>query len=195
MTDTTTQDFINTKAHQLARKYKNPQMYMDLRQEAVVVAYEMIAQGITDENKISRAMRSKLYSDYNFGQLPVHVPASGYGRKARRDLANGRKNDTKESTLVQAIAALGGEALDEGQIHCDKDHVADYEKADYMKHVLEVVWDCLENREWDVIYSVYLQDVDQQLLADELEISQQRVAQILERSLEKIRIRLEGEKT
>jgi len=48
----------------------------------------------------------------------------------------------------------------------------------------------LDNREYYVVTSVYLREEDQQVVADDLGITQQRVGQILETALEKIRIKL-----
>jgi len=49
----------------------------------------------------------------------------------------------------------------------------------------------LDNREYYVVTSVYLREEDQQVVADDLGITQQRVGQILETALEKIRIKLD----
>ena len=185
------QDFIMTKAHTLARRYRNAQMYMDLKQEAILVGYEMLDQGITDEDKIGSAMRTKLHDFYNFGQMPVYVPPSGYSRKARADLLGGVGSQTLEWPLLCALlSSAGGEALEEGQIHGNKDHVAEYEQSDYLQHLMFLMEESLDNREYYVVTSIYLREEDQQIVADDLGITQQRVGQILETALEKIRVKL-----
>jgi len=63
-------EFIDNKAKYLASKYKNGQMYQDLKQEALVVGYALLEDGVTCEKKITGAMRTRLNDFYNFGQLP-----------------------------------------------------------------------------------------------------------------------------
>jgi hypothetical protein len=184
----TNQDYINTKAHQLARRYKNPQMYEDLKQEALLVGYALLSEGTTDEGKIGSAMRSRLHDFYNFSRMPVYLPASGYSRRARVALLGGGSSQNVEWPLLCALLASdGGDMLEEGQIHGNADHVADYEYNDYLQHLMFIMEECLDNREYFVVTSVFLHEVEQQVVADDLGITQQRVAQVIDTALEKIR--------
>ena len=186
-----TKEFIGIKAHQLARRYNNPQLYEDLRQEALLVGYTLMSVGITDENKIGSAMRTKLHDFYNFGQMPVYVPASGYSRRARVALLGGKGSQSVEWPLLCALLASGGgDMLEESQINGRFDHVADYEYNEYLQHLMFIMEVYLDDREYFVITSVFLQEVDQQVVAEELGISQQRVGQVIDTALEKIRGKL-----
>jgi RNA polymerase sigma factor (sigma-70 family) len=187
----TTELFITNKAHHLAKRYNNVQMYEDLKQEALLVGYEMLAVGITDENKIGSAMRTRAHDFYNFGLMPVYVPPSGYSRRARLSLVGGDHSQVPEWPLLCALlASRGGDSLEEGQIHSNTNHVLEYEYKDFLQNVMLVMDNSLDNREYFVVTSIYLQEVDQQTVAYDLGISQQRVAQVLEKALEKIRVKL-----
>jgi hypothetical protein len=183
--------FIITKSKQLAKRYRNAQMYEDLQQEAILVGYEMLNQGITCKAKIAGYMRTKLHDFYNFGQMPVYLPASGYSRKARADLLSGVGSQTLEWPLLCALlSSKGGDTLEESQVYGSNDHVAEYEQSDYLQHLMFLMEEYLDNREYYVVTSVYLREEDQQVVADDLGITQQRVGQILETALEKIRVKL-----
>ena len=109
-------EFIDNKAKYLASKYKNGQMYQDLKQEALVVGYALLEDGVTCEKKITGAMRTRLNDFYNFGQLPVYVPSSGHTRKARIALQRGDTSQHVEWPLLQALMASEGvDQLEEGK--------------------------------------------------------------------------------
>jgi len=184
-------EFINNKAEYLASKYKNGQMYQDLKQEALVVGYSLLEGGETCEKKITGAMRTRLNDFYNFEQLPVYVPPSGHTRKARIALQRGDTSQHVEWPLLQALMASEGvDQLEEGITNGHTNHVADYEYNDYLQHLLFLMEENLTTREYEVVTSVYLQEWTQQEVATELGITQQRVEQLLEAGLSKIKLKL-----
>ena len=188
---TSLHEFINNKAEYLASKYKDRQAYQDLKQEALVVGYSLLAEGETCEKKITSAMRTRLNDFYNFEQLPVYVPPSGHTRKARIALHRGDTSQHVEWPLLQALMASEGvDQLEEGITNGYTNHVAEYEFNDYLQHLLFLMEENLTAREYEVVTSVYLQEWTQQEVATELGISQQRVEQLLEAGLSKIKLKL-----
>lgn len=184
-------EFINNKAEYLASRYKNKQMYQDLKQEALVVGYSLLEDGVTCEKKITGAMRTRLNDFYNFEQLPVYVPSSGHSRAARIALQRGDTSQHVEWPLLQALMASEGvDQLEEGITNSYTNHVADYEYNDYLQHLLFLMEENLTTREYEVVTSVYLQEWTQQEVATQLGITQQRVGEMLESSLSKIRTKL-----
>ena len=183
------QEIVYTAAERLAGRYGNKQMFNDLRQEAILKGYELMANGVTDEKKIIGAMRSRLRDFYNFEQLPVTVPASGHTRKARVSLMAGKGSQDIEWPLLQALMASGGgDPLEDGTIPAVSNHVEEYEFNDYLQHLLFIMEEVLDTREYEIIMSLYLNGVGQQEVADELNISQQRVERIKDAALEKVRV-------
>ena len=184
-------EFINNKAEYLASKYKNGQMYQDLKQEALVVGYSLLEGGVTCEKKITGAMRTRLNDFYNFEQLPVYVPSSGHTRKARIALQRGDTSQHVEWPLLQALMASEGvDQLEEGVTNGHTNHVADYEYKEYLQHLLFLMEENLTTREYEVVTSVYLQEWTQQEVADQIGVTQQRVEQLLEAGLSKIKLKL-----
>ena len=181
-------EFINNKAEYLASRYKNGQMYQDLKQEALVVGYSLLEGGETCEKKITGAMRTRLNDFYNFEQLPVYVPPSGHTRKARIALQRGDTSQHVEWPLLQALMASDGvDQLEEGITNGHTNHVAVYEYNDYLQHLLFLMEENLTTREYEVVTSVYLQEWTQQEVATELGITQQRVGELLESGLTKVK--------
>ena len=181
-------EFINNKAEYLASRYKNGQMYQDLKQEALVVGYSLLEDGVTCEKKITGAMRTRLNDFYNFEQLPVYVPSSGHTRKARIALQRGDTSQHVEWPLLQALMASEGvDQLEEGITNGHTNHVADYEFNDHLQHLLFLMEENLTTREYEVVTSVYLQEWTQQDVATQLGITQQRVGELLESGLTKVK--------
>ena len=181
-------EFINNKAEYLASKYKNGQMYQDLKQEALVVGYALLEDGVTCEKKITGAMRTRLNDFYNFEQLPVYVPPSGHTRKARIALQRGDTSQHVEWPLLQALMASEGvDQLEEGITNGRTNHVADYEFNDHLQHLMFLMEENLTTREYEVVTSVYLQEWTQQDVATQLGITQQRVGELLESGLTKVK--------
>jgi len=180
--------FINNKAEYLASKYKDRQAYQDLKQEALVVAYSLLEDGVTCEKKITGAMRTRLNDFYNFEQLPVYLPPSGHSRKARLALQRGDTSQHVEWPLLQALMASEGvDQLEEGITNGHTNHVADYEYNEYLRHLMFVMEDCLTAREYEVVTSIYLHECTQKDVATQLGITQQRVGDILETGLTKVK--------
>jgi hypothetical protein len=166
-------------------------MYMDLKQEATLVAYSMLSEGVTDTNKIATAMRDRASNFYNFGQLPVHVPASGGNRRARAAYFGGDSSQTIEWPLLSALmASKGCDALEEGKLHGDADHTTDFENQEYLQHIKFTMETCLDNREYFAVVSVFLHEVDRGEVADELGISKQRLGQVIDTAIGKLRLGL-----
>ena len=183
--------FINNKAEYLASKYKDRQAYQDLKQEALVVAYSLLEDGVTCERKITGAMRTRLNDFYNFEQLPVYLPPSGHSRKARLALQRGDTSQHVEWPLLQALMASEGvDQLEEGITNGHTNHVADYEYNEYLQHLMFVMEDCLTAREYEVVTSVYLHECTQKDVATQLGVTQQRVGEMLETALGKIKTTL-----
>lgn len=182
------EDFINKKAEHLASKYKDGQAYQDLKQEALVVGYSLLEQGETCEKKILGAMRTRLNDYYNFEQLPVFVPPSGHSRKARLAFQRGDTSQHIEWPLLQALMASEGvDQLEEGITNGYTNHVAEYEYNEYLQHLMFIMEESLTNREYEVVTSVYLQEWTQKEVATELGITQQRVGELLESGLTKVK--------
>ena len=182
------QEIVYTAAERLAGRYGNKQMFNDLRQEAILKGYELMANGITDEKKIIGAMRSRLRDFYNFEQLPVTVPASGQAYTARKKLMSGEGSQDIEWPLLQALMASGGgDPLEDGTIPAVSNHVEEYEFNDYLQHLLFIMEEVLDTREYEIITAVYLNEVEQTEVADLLGISKQRVEQIRDTALTKVR--------
>lgn len=183
--------FINNKAEYLSSKYKDRQAYQDLKQEALVVAYSLLEDGVTCEKKITGAMRTRLNDFYNFEQLPVYLPPSGHSRKARLALQRGDTSQHVEWPLLQALMASEGvDQIEEGITNGHTNHVADYEYNEYLQHLMFVMEDCLTVREYDVVTSVYLHECTQKDVATQLGVTQQRVGEMLELGLSKIKTEL-----
>jgi len=179
------QEIIHTAADRLAGRYGNKQMFNDLRQEALLKAYELMADGVTDEKKIIGSMRSRLRDFYNYEQLPVTVPASGQAYTARSLLMGDKGSPDVGWPLLQALMA-SGEVLNDN-LPAISNHVEKYEAMDYLQHLLFIMEEVLDSREYEILVSVYLNEVEQTEVADLMGISKQRVEQIRDTALEKIR--------
>jgi RNA polymerase sigma factor (sigma-70 family) len=179
------QDTIHKAADRLAGRYGNKQMFNDLRQEALLKAYELMADGVTDEKKIIGSMRSRLRDFYNFEQLPVTLPASGHTRKARVSLMSGKGSPDIEWPLLQALMA-SGEVLNDN-LPAISNHVEEYEFNDYLQHLMFIMEEALDTREYEIIVCLYLNGDTQDAVATEMGITQQRVEKIKEVALMKVR--------
>jgi len=181
-------NLITSKAQMLASKYKNQQLYQDLVSEATLVGLELMEQGVDDEKKIVGAMRRRLYDFMNFGQLPVYVPASGYSREGLLNMGGDESTPDIMWPLLQALMAAGGvHSLDDTNLPAISDHVKDYEDYEYLQHLMFIMEECLDSREFDMVVAVYLNGADQQEVADEYGITQQRVSKVMDLAFKKVR--------
>jgi len=180
-------EFIMAQAHKLAARYNNSQMYDDLKSEAVLVGLELLAVGETQEKVLLRNMRTRVNDYANLGQLPVYVPPSGPVRTARAALASGKGSEGIEWPLLQALLAAGGVSnLDDNLTASTEDTAEAYERKDELQHIWLLAEQVLEDRDYHIFSETYFKGETQEAIAKQLDITQQRVEQILERALTKL---------
>ena len=192
-------EFIQKKAELLASRYMSGQDYDDLLQEGILVGLELLDKGVEDEKKLVGAMRRRMNDYKNYENRSVPVPSTGGTRKAMAAIsrsgaattAKGDLSHTVEWPLLQALTQSYGVSLEDCHLEATQDQATSYEEQDYLQHIMFILEETLDTRTYDVVMSVYIHGLTQEEVADQLGVTQQRVAQILEFGLLKVKQVLE----
>jgi RNA polymerase sigma factor (sigma-70 family) len=184
-------DFIQSRAEALAARYKSAQDYHDLIQEGVLVGLELLEQGVDDDKKIIGAMRRRMNDYINYSNRTVAIPSSGASRAAMATIQRGNPSNCEDSPLMQALMNSYAVSLEDCNLTTEDSHTQDYETQEFIQHVLLTMEECLDDKTYDVLSAVYLHGVTQEMVAQELGVTQQYVNQVLKFGLQKIKGELE----
>jgi hypothetical protein len=178
-----TEAFVVAKAKVLASKYRNAQVYKDLNQEGIVKGLEMIRDGVDCEQKVASAMRRCM----NLAHRPVSVPATGSSRKALAAIKRGDPPEETDLLLLQALLHSQGEPLDNLYVASVSSHTKDFEVREYSEQIKTIMNLYLDKVTSYLIDRVYLQEVSQVKVAQELDLTPQRVKRLIDNGLRVIR--------
>jgi DNA-directed RNA polymerase specialized sigma24 family protein len=179
--------FVVAKAKVLASKYRNAQVYQDLNQEGIVKGLEMIQAGVDCEQKVASAMRRCMNDYMNLAHRPVSVPATGSSRKALAAIKRGDPPEETDLLLLQALLHSQGEPLDNLYVASVSSHTKDFEVREYSEQIKLIMNLYLDKVTSYLIDRVYLQEVSQVKVAQELDLTPQRVKRLIDNGLRVIR--------
>lgn len=175
-------------AKNLAHKYRSSQDFNDLYQEGMLAALELEHKGITDPKKVKGAMRRAMNDYKNYKDRSVVIPSSGASRQAMASMGT----CSTATALQQALSSPYGVSLEDCNLHSHQDTAKDYEEVEYLQKVLLVLEETLDSDTYDMVVSFYVNGEPQESIATRHGVHQQRVSKLLQTSVEKAKVLLEG---
>jgi len=181
-------EYLMKAASLLASRYKDTQEYQDLYQEGFLAGWEALSEGADMPIAIGE-MRSAMRDYMNISMSPVSVPKSGDVRAFLKRLKDADGSDPQGSTEMALWAALTGstEGIQPNTLGTDRGVEEELIERDLYDQALFVAWLYLEPEEYLVIHLIFVEDYNQEEVAEELELGQASVSRYLRKGLAKLR--------
>lgn len=183
-----TAEEIMEMCEKLAGRYKAPQHYDDMVQEGVLACYEALAE---NENAhpahLWRMANRRMYDYLNIDTAPLSVPKSDTARKVARGSGE-HTGHYSDSGIRNLEEALRGDVvgLDDFMAFVP-DHAEEYERKDYVKHIMSVAIETLSYDELFLLKRRYWDGMTQEDLAIEDDTSKMTISRREAAALEKLR--------
>jgi len=171
------------KSH--ASRYRvSPDQREDLVQEGYLAYLECVDKGCTDPERLETSIRQAMYDYVNFKSMPVEVPSRKdyYGLKKKWD--NLDNLDTLTATEKALYFALMADYVTLDDL--DKEMLCEDSHEDLVTLGLAVT-KALDEQEASVFRKIALHGYEMHEVGDALGFSRQRVNQIYQGALEKLR--------
>lgn len=173
----------------IASRYRvTPDQREDLVQEGYLAYLECVAIGCTHRDVIETNIRKSMYNYVNFKQRTIQVPPSGQTYSFLKGLLSLKTTDGLSPTEKALYFALTGEPVSLDTL--DKE-VQDTSQEDYTALGLAIT-KALDEQEASVFRKVALHGYNQEELAVAMGVSQQRISQLYQSALDKLREVLDG---
>ena len=181
-------EYLMKAASLLASRYKDSQEYQDLYQEGFLAGWEALSEGADMPIAIGE-MRSAMRDYMNISMSPVSVPKSGEVRAFLKRLKSADGSDPQGSTEMALWAALTGstEGIQPNTLGTDRGAEEELIEKDLYDQALFVAWLYLEPEEYLVIHLIFVEDYNQEEVAEELELGQASVSRYLRKGLTKLK--------
>ncbi len=179
---------IMSMCEKLAGRYKSPQHHDDLVQEGILACYEALAD---NENAhpahLWRMANRRMYDYLNIDTAPLSVPKSDTARKVARGSGE-HTGHYSDSGIRNLEEALRGDVvgLDDFMAFVP-DHAEEYERKDYVKHIMSVAIETLSYDELFFLKRRYWDGLSQEELSVECEVTQKTISIREANMLEKLR--------
>jgi len=181
-------EYLMKAASLLASRYKDSQEYQDLYQEGFLAGWEALSEGADMPIAIGE-MRSAMRDYMNISMSPVSVPKSGEVRAFLKRLKSADGSDPQGSTEMALWAALTGstEGIQPNTLGTERGVEEELIEKDLYDQALFVAWLYLEPEEYLVIHLIFVEDYNQEEVAEELELGQASVSRYLRKGLTKLK--------
>ena len=181
-------EYLMKAASLLASRYKDSQEYQDLYQEGFLAGWEALSEGADMPIAIGE-MRSAMRDYMNISMSPVSVPKSGEVRAFLKRLKSADGSDPQGSTEMALWAALTGstEGIQPNTLGIDRGVEEELIERDLYEHLLRMSWLYLNPEEAIVMYLIFVEDYNQEEVAEELELGQASVSRYLRKGLTKLK--------
>ena len=186
--DEETQELLMKTCSILASRYNDSQEYQDLYQEGFLAGWEAMANG-ADVPQAIGAMRREMNHYKNFTLKPVSIPKSGETRAFLKRLKDADGSEPQGSTETALWAALTGstEGIQPNTLGTERGVEENLIEKDLYDQALFVAWLYLEPEEFLVVYLIFVEDYNQEEVAEELELGQASVSRYLKKGLTKLK--------
>ena len=156
----------------------------DLVQEGYLAYLECVDKGCSDPERIETSIRQAMYDYTNFRQRPIEIPSNNNHRGLKKRWATLDSLDTLTATERALYFALMGDyvTLDE----LDKEMLCEGSHEDLVELGLAVT-KALDEQEASVFRKIALHGYEMHEVGDALGCSKQRVNQIYQGAIEKLR--------
>jgi len=181
-------EYLMKAASLLASRYKDTQEYQDLYQEGFLAGWEALSEGADMPIAIGE-MRSAMRDYMNISMSPVSVPKSGEVRAFLKRLKDADGSDPQGSTEMALWAALTGstEGIQPNTLGTERGVEEELIEKDLYEHLLRMSWLYLNPEEAIVMYFIFVEDYNQEEVAEELELGQASVSRYLRKGLAKLK--------
>jgi len=181
-------EYLMKAASLLASRYKDSQEYQDLYQEGFLAGWKALSEGADMPIAIGE-MRSAMRDYMNISMSPVSVPKSGEVRAFLKRLKDADGSDPQGSTEMALWAALTGstEGIQPNTLGIDRGVEEELIERDLYEHLLRMSWLYLNPEEAIVMYLIFVEDYNQEEVAEELELGQASVSRYLRKGLTKLK--------
>ena len=181
-------EYLMKAASLLASRYKDTQEYQDLYQEGFLAGWEALREGADMPIAIGE-MRSAMRDYMNISLRPVSVPKSGEVRAFLKRLKDADGSEPQGSTETALWAALTGstEGIQPNTLGTERGVEENLIEKDLYEHLLRMSWLYLNPEEATVMYLIFVEDYNQEEVAEELELGQASVSRYLKKGLTKLK--------
>ena len=181
-------EYLMKIASLLASRYKDAQEYQDLYQEGFFAGWEALGDGADMPIAIG-AMRRAMNDYMNISLKPVSVPKSGEVRAFLKRLKDNGGSDPQGNTETALWAALTGstEGIQPNTLGTERGVEENLIEKDLYEHLLRMSWLYLNPEEATVMYLIFVEDYNQEEVAEELELGQASVSRYLKKGLTKLK--------
>ena len=181
-------EYLMKVASLLASRYKDAQEYQDLYQEGFLAGWEALSEGADMPIAIG-AMRRAMNDYMNISLKPVSIPVSGDVRAFLKRLKDADGSEPQGSTETALWAALTGstEGIQPNTLGTERGVEENLIEKDLYDQALFVAWLYLEPEEFLVVYLIFVEDYNQEEVAEELELGQASVSRYLKKGLTKLK--------
>lgn len=183
---------FTTLCKSLARRYRNTQQFDDLVSEGVLACYEALAEGKTTPSDFTGAARKAMHNYINVKTKAVSIPAGWNAYAVSKAMSSETElegvtgmSDGTLLSFVQAMSNLTENVTDDTAFTVD--HAILFEEKEYQAHVMSVAKKRLSPTEMQIIEMRYFQDMTQDEVADQLEVSKMWVSRHEKDALIKLR--------
>jgi len=181
-------EYLMKAASLLASRYKDTQEYQDLYQEGFLAGWEALSDGADMPIAIG-AMRRAMNDYMNISLKPVSIPVSGDVRAFLKRLKDADGSEPQGSTETALWAALTGstEGIQPNTLGTERGVEEKLIEKDLYEHLLRMSWLYLNPEEATVMYLIFVEDYNQEEVAEELELGQASVSRYLKKGLTKLK--------
>lgn len=170
----------------VAKRYKRPDMYNDMVQEALVSIYseiDRVAEHLTRPRAIQLAKKA-VWTYVNIGSLPVTVPNHEYREKVSK--GKFKRDDSRSVELYNTIKGYHPSTDDLSDLHGDMEATTDTLVGYALLEVWGVAEDVLEPQEFQLLCSYYKMGETTVDLSKKLKVTKQGVSHMLEGYISKV---------
>ncbi len=168
-----------------ASRYRvSPDQREDLVQEGYLAYLECVDKGCTDHERFETSIRQAMYDYTNFRQRPIEIPSDNNHRGLKKKWATLDSLDTLTPTERALYFALMGDYVTLEDL--DKEMLCEGSHEDLVTLGLAVT-KALDEQESSVFRKIALHGYEMHEVGDALGFSKQRVNQIYQGALEKLR--------
>jgi len=177
----------------LARRFKRPEHFEDLRQEGLLAIYEILAVEPTAQDvKLFREARRRMHDYLNIDCLPMTIPVSDVARRLARDLDAdlSKVNHSWSTEAVEHLRnTLSAEQVSEDKISTTQPSSEKlYEDQEFSRRFYAAIEDTLTKDEQLYVFMRYYEDMTFEEISGFFGLANKSVAQKREtRGLEKLR--------
>lgn len=168
----------------IASRYRvTPDQREDLIQEGYLAYLECLDKGCSHPDVIETSIRQAMYDYTNFKQRPIEIPSDNNHRGLKKRWANLESLDSLSSTEKALYFALTGEYVSLDAL--DNDLTS--ESHEHLVNLGMAITQALGEQEASVFRKIALHGYTQEEVAIALGISQQRISQMYQGAVDKLK--------